>query len=239
MAEPDFTALDSRLRDALGQAAQQGDSTGVADAIRARVAAGDPGVSAPGPVAPGWRRAPGWVFGGVLIAVLVLGGSASVAGLALAPTAAPQAASSATASPLPEPSETPTPTSAPTSTPSPAPPVVIEEEPVPAPPPPPADVTAPTVQVGSSQPTVYTGNGAHTILTAVAADAVGVVRVDLAWSGHETGAATMTFAGGVWTYDYDRPGGAPPTTGHLTFVATAFDAAGNAGSATVVVAVAY
>ena len=41
----DFDALDGRLRDALGQAAQQGDSAGVADAIRARVAAGDPGTS--------------------------------------------------------------------------------------------------------------------------------------------------------------------------------------------------
>lgn len=52
MAE--FDALDSRLRDALGQAAQPGDSTGVADAIRSRVAAGDPGTSVAGSTAPGW-----------------------------------------------------------------------------------------------------------------------------------------------------------------------------------------
>ncbi len=52
MAE--FDELDSRLRDALGQAAEQGDSTGVADAIRSRIAAGDSGTSVAGGTAPGW-----------------------------------------------------------------------------------------------------------------------------------------------------------------------------------------
>jgi hypothetical protein len=52
MAE--FTELDSRLRDAFAQAAEQGDSTGVADAIRSRVAAGDPGTSVASSTAPGW-----------------------------------------------------------------------------------------------------------------------------------------------------------------------------------------
>jgi hypothetical protein len=52
MAE--FDGLDSRLRDAFAKAAEQGDSTGVADAIRSRVAAGDPGTSVASSTAPGW-----------------------------------------------------------------------------------------------------------------------------------------------------------------------------------------
>lgn len=52
MAE--FDALDGRLRDALAQAAEHGDSTGVADAIRSRIAAGDSGTSVAGGTAPGW-----------------------------------------------------------------------------------------------------------------------------------------------------------------------------------------
>lgn len=52
MAE--FDGLDSRLRDAFAKAAEQGDSTGVADAIRSRIAAGDSGTSVAGGTAPGW-----------------------------------------------------------------------------------------------------------------------------------------------------------------------------------------
>jgi hypothetical protein len=52
MAE--FDELDGVLRDALQRAAQPGDSTGVADAIRSRIAAGDPGTSVAGSTAPGW-----------------------------------------------------------------------------------------------------------------------------------------------------------------------------------------
>jgi hypothetical protein len=67
----DFDALDGRLRDALGQAAQQGDSAGVADAIRARVAAGDPGTSVASSTAPGWGG--GWSWLPWLATVLVAG----------------------------------------------------------------------------------------------------------------------------------------------------------------------
>lgn len=52
MAE--FDGLDSRLRDAFAKAAEQGDSTGVADAIRSRIAAGDSGTSVASSTAPGW-----------------------------------------------------------------------------------------------------------------------------------------------------------------------------------------
>ncbi len=52
MAE--FDGLDGPLRDALGRAATPGDPAGVADAIRARVAAGDRGSPAASAAAPGW-----------------------------------------------------------------------------------------------------------------------------------------------------------------------------------------
>jgi hypothetical protein len=68
----DFDALDGRLRDALAQAAQQGDSAGVADAIRARVAAGDSGTSAAGSTAPGWGGG-AWSWMPWLATVLVAG----------------------------------------------------------------------------------------------------------------------------------------------------------------------
>lgn len=68
----DFDALDGRLRDALGQAAQQGDSAGVADAIRSRVAAGDAGTSVAGGTAPGWGGG-AWSWLPWLATVLVAG----------------------------------------------------------------------------------------------------------------------------------------------------------------------
>lgn len=80
MAEPrDFTidALDSRLRDALGQAAQPGDSTGVADAIGSRIAAGDSGTSVAGGTAPGWGGgAWSWMPWLALVVVAGVGGGA-------------------------------------------------------------------------------------------------------------------------------------------------------------------
>lgn len=80
MAEPD--ALDSRLRDALGQAAQPGDSTGVADVIRARVAAGDPGTSVASATAPGWGGgAWSWMpWLGMIVVAGLVGGGVGVSG---------------------------------------------------------------------------------------------------------------------------------------------------------------
>jgi hypothetical protein len=77
MAE--FDGLDGLLRDALGRAAEQGDSTGVADAIRSRVAAGDAGPSVvTGTTAPGWGGGGvlGWLPWLGLIVVAALGGTA-------------------------------------------------------------------------------------------------------------------------------------------------------------------
>jgi len=75
MAE--FDGLDSRLRDAFAKAAEQGDSTGVADAIRSRVAAGDPGTSVAGGTAPGWGGgAFSWLPWLGLIVLAGIGGTA-------------------------------------------------------------------------------------------------------------------------------------------------------------------
>jgi hypothetical protein len=75
MAE--FDGLDSRLRDAFAEAAEQGDSTGVADAIRSRVAAGDSGTSVAGGTAPGWGGgAFSWLPWLGLIVLAGIGGTA-------------------------------------------------------------------------------------------------------------------------------------------------------------------
>ena len=79
MAEPigDNAELDAVLRDALQRAAQHGDSTGVADAIRSRVAAGDPGTSVASSTAPGWGGgAFSWLPWLGLIVLAGIGGTA-------------------------------------------------------------------------------------------------------------------------------------------------------------------
>ena len=80
MAE--FDGLDSRLRDAFAQAAEPGDSTGVADAIRSRVAAGDPGTSVAASTAPGWGGgAFSWLpWLGLIVVGALVGGAVGVSG---------------------------------------------------------------------------------------------------------------------------------------------------------------
>ncbi|MEO8527938.1 MAG: hypothetical protein ABI435_02565 [Pseudolysinimonas sp.] len=86
MAE--FDGLDSLVRDALGHAAAQGDSTGVADAIRSRVASGDAGASVAGSTAPGWGVSPrGWLpWVGLIVVGAVVGSVIGITGIAGAPT---------------------------------------------------------------------------------------------------------------------------------------------------------
>lgn len=75
MAE--FDELDDVLRDVLQRAAQPGDSTGVAEAIRSRVAAGDPGISVGSSTAPGWGGgAWSWMPWVGLVVVAGIGGTA-------------------------------------------------------------------------------------------------------------------------------------------------------------------
>ena len=157
MAEPigDNAGLDSRLRDALGQAAQQGDSAGVADAIRSRVAAGDPGASASGPVAPGWARRFGMLLGGLILGVVIVGGTATGVGFAV--TSSGEEEPSAAPSALADPPPSETSTASPTPTPSATPTVLPSEAPAPAPAPvpapaPPADTTPPTCRRRRARP---------------------------------------------------------------------------------------
>lgn len=86
MAE--FDGLDGRLRDALGRAAEPGDSTGVADAIRTRVAAGDPGTSVAGATAPGWGGSPwSWIpWLGLVVVAGIGGGAVGATGILMPPT---------------------------------------------------------------------------------------------------------------------------------------------------------
>jgi hypothetical protein len=85
MAE--FDGLDSRLRDAFAKAAEQGDSAGVADAIRSRVAAGDSGTSVASSTAPGWGGGVGsWLPWIGLIVLAAVGGAALGTSGVLTPT---------------------------------------------------------------------------------------------------------------------------------------------------------
>jgi len=81
MAE--FDALDELLSGSLKRAAQPGDSAGVADTIRARVAAGDVGTPAPSGSAPGFGGGPaGWLpWVGAIVVLGLVGGVLGVTGV--------------------------------------------------------------------------------------------------------------------------------------------------------------
>jgi hypothetical protein len=82
MAE--FDELDELLRSSLKRAAQPGDSAGVADTIRARVAAGDVGTPAAGSTAPGFGGSGplAWMpWVGAIVVLGLVGGVLGVAGV--------------------------------------------------------------------------------------------------------------------------------------------------------------
>ena len=78
----DFDALDELLSGSLKRAAQPGDSAGVADTIRARVAAGDVGTPAPGSTAPGFGGgALSWIpWVGAIVVLGLVGGTLGATG---------------------------------------------------------------------------------------------------------------------------------------------------------------
>lgn len=78
----DINEIDAALRDAFARTAQPGDSSGVADAIRSRIAGGDTGTSAPGPSAPGFGGALSWLpWIGVVVVAGIVGTTLGVTGV--------------------------------------------------------------------------------------------------------------------------------------------------------------
>lgn len=79
----DFDALDELLSGSLKRAAQPGDSAGVADTIRARVAAGDTGTPAPSSgSAPGFGGGLGWIpWVGAIVVLGLVGGTLGATGV--------------------------------------------------------------------------------------------------------------------------------------------------------------
>jgi hypothetical protein len=291
MAE--FDALDARLRDALEQAAQQGDSAGVADAIRARVAAGDSGTSAAGSTAPGWGGG-AWSWMPWLATVLVAGIVGTTLGLAGAfgvpveeVSVLPSTASVTEVAPayscpggaqvgelrggdrvvavqrsdddaylgvrdpwnvatvlwvatsavvvdagqpaiatLPVgacPEVTvqygdPTPTAEPSEEPVP--------QPGPNPLPGPSDTTAPKINTATGTPNPLF-NTDPLLLRVTAGDNVGVVGVDVVWSGEFSGSAQLSPVGSEWRYTFTPP---DDNGGDIFFTFRARDAAGNYSS---------
>lgn len=235
--------LDDLMRRALNDAAQPGDPSGVADALRARVDHGDLGVTVSSSVAPGWGglgvRA--WLpwLGVIVVAAIVgatLGATGVFAGSSTETTDArpvvvetrsvdtqscgegPGAGSVCPTSEALDDSPAPSddPSEAP---PAPGPDPAPEPDPVPAPP---SDTTLPIVQQLSID-----SNPCPAVIEAVAADNVGVTQVTLTWSGVATGSAAMSLVSGTWRYLYDSEN---LPEGWMTFTAIARDAAGNASA---------
>ncbi len=252
--------LDDLLRASLTRSMQPGDSTGVADLIRARVDSGDRGTPA---ATSGYGATRGWptwwvgllamflvvgmVVGGGLVAERVTSvasnGGPGVAAPTVSPTAsttetprptapaaAPPAAPVAPAEPTPEP---PAEEQAP-----PPPPPVVEPSPTPtSPPPPPVDTIAPSiVQYWASTGQVCSdpqpGWDTAATLGAVVIDDVGVAGVSASWA-LDGGSSGFSGSGDTWLGTFDPSSG---SEGLAEITIVAWDAAGNV-SAPVLVAV--
>ena len=214
--------IDVLLSASLKRIAQPGDAAGVADAIRARVDAGDTGTPA---TASGFGARPWWLFllSGLLVILVAVTGVSVALGQPSPVTPTPDAASVAvSSSPTSSPTLTPTPTATPTATAAPEPaPAPAEPDPEPAPP---ADTTAPVIDSVTWSSTIYSANGGPTTIAALATDDTGVVAVAISWAGWATGSASMAPG---WSYTLD-PAPGPPVFSTITFTVQAFDAAGNA-----------
>jgi hypothetical protein len=225
--------IDDELGESFKRNAQPGDPTGVADAIRARLAAGDTGTPATPADFPAdaRRRWLPWLAAVILLALV--GGTIAI--LAALNLGGPEVAISSSPTPTPtrsaSPSPTPTPSDTPTVEPSNPP-----EQPPPAPAP--RDSSAPVITGSGSDVDggiCSTGTGAATVFATVT-DNVGVTGVSISWSGGDSGSGAMTQSGSSWTFAYDPPDSSVNTT--VTFSIVARDAAGNGSPpATVTIAV--
>jgi hypothetical protein len=233
--------IDDVLRQSLSRIAPDADPTGVADAIRARVAAGDTGTPAS---SSGFRvggiRA--WLPFIVLVVVAgLVGGSLGVAGVfghptvsiaqAASSTPAPTSVSGATASGSPTPVSSPTPSATAVAPAAP----IAPTKPV-APPAP--DNTAPTLAVSAANPGEIWGlagtcatdpepRPTSTRITTSASDAGGVASTTAVSS---FGGTVISPSGPptarVFTISAHYPGNAMPVT--VTITVTATDPSGNA-----------
>lgn len=216
--------LDELVGAALKRVAAPGDSAGVADAIRSRLAAGDTGTPAAPPIFRPRRWWMLWLGLAIVVAVLLGIGGTLAFGRPSPPVTAPTPSALSTSSPSPS----PTPTRTPTATPAPPAPEPVEPEPEPAPEPgPPPDTTAPVIHSATASPgTIYSSNGTPSTVSATVTDDIGVVAVTISWSGYINDSASMQ---PTWSYTID-PDAGPPVNGTLTVVLQAFDAAGNASA---------
>lgn len=220
-------SLDELLSSSFKSAAEPAPSAGVADLIRARVAAGDAGTTATGTTAPGWsglgRPAWFWPMIGVVTALAIAVG---ILVTVLAWPATPEPV--VTTPPVPTSSPTPTPTLTPTPTPTPTPTVEPQDDdpqPPPPPPPPPSSDDPPTIQQISADPTAVGCSNGSTI-SVVASDDKKVTGVMLTWNGPSSGSAPMTLQGGVWSYFITMQSG----TGTYTITAVAQDSKGQSSA---------
>ena len=224
--------IDDVLRQTLSRIAIDADTTGVADAIRARVGAGDTGTPASSSgFRVGFRS---WLpFVGLLLIVAILGFGLGISGVfghpAVAGSTATSTHSIAGGASTVTAQATPTPTVTQTAVAT-VPPVSPPGPPKPAPPKP-KDTTAPALTVGAPSADTIWGIGSScvptsTTIATTASDAGGVASTS----------AVSSFAGSViapsgpptarvFTVSANDPGTAPPVT--VTITVTTTDSSGN------------
>jgi len=224
--------IDDTLRQALSRIAPDADSTGVADAIRARVAAGDTGTPA---TSSGFRTGiRGWLpFLILIVVVAVLGFGLGMSGLLGHPAAAHLTARStssvAAGTPTATSEATPTSSATPTSVVSVAP----VAPPAPAPPAPPKakDTTPPTLVVGTPSADTIWGIGSSctptaTTISTTSSDASGVASTTAVSS---VAGSVIVHSGGpgatVFTVSVNEPGTDSIKT--VTITVTSTDSQGN------------
>lgn len=220
-------SLDELLSSSLKSAAEPANSAGVADAIRARVAAGDTGTSVASSTAPGWTPPrPRWIgpmIGAIAGLTAVL---AVLIGVLLWPASpAPVVTPEATPTVAPTPTITVTPTPTPTPT----------EVAPPPPPPPPADTTPPKISAGqwSSAEVYSTGSSCEPTSADIAVTASDDTRVsDVSASSDTRGTSVVFVSSSKGSYVFRFSGATPtPDPEQVTVTFTAVDDAGNTSRA--------